>query len=131
MWIYEQDKGVLRRLGQVFTDCYSGAGDGKNDPAMQGVHNRGPIPQGIYMICPPENTETHGPYVLPLIPDPQNLMFGRAGFLIHGDSVQHPGQASEGCIIASRVARESVWASGDRTLNVIADASHEPPEQTE
>lgn len=62
----------------------------------------------------------HGPYVLPLTPDTHNLMWGRYGMMIHGDSIQNPGGASEGCIIVSRDVRERVWNSMDRTLEVIA-----------
>ena len=39
---------------------------------------------------------------------------------MHGDSIEHPGAASEGCIIVARPIREQVWESGDRKLQVIA-----------
>lgn len=87
---------------------------------MQTVHNVGPIPAGNYFIQKPEDTVTHGPYVLPLVPYSSNEMFGRSGFLIHGDSVVNPGTASEGCIILSRDVREKIWASTDHGLTVIA-----------
>ena len=64
---------------------------------------------------------THGPYVLPLTPDPENLMYGRDGFLIHGDSITNPGSASEGCIILPRSARTMIAASGDNRLEVVGD----------
>jgi len=35
-------------------------------------------------------------------------------------SIEHPGAASEGCIIVARPIREQVWESGDRKLQVIA-----------
>jgi hypothetical protein len=47
-------------------------------------------------------------------------MFGRDGFLIHGDSVEHPGTASHGCIIMSRAIREAIAQSDDHELNVVA-----------
>jgi hypothetical protein len=98
---------------------YSGKGEGKNNPDMQDVHNVGPLPKGKYTICAPVDTVTHGPYVLRLDPDADNEMFGRAGFLIHGDSVVHPGTASEGCIILGRSIREKIWTGGDHNLEVI------------
>jgi hypothetical protein len=98
---------------------YSGAGDGKNNPAKQEVQCVGPIPVGTYTIEAPIDTKTHGPYAMHLTPDPKNEMFGRSAFMIHGDSVVHPGTASEGCIILPRAVREQIWASGDRTLEVI------------
>lgn len=118
-WRYSQSSGWLSHDGENVIEGYSGAGDGKNNPAMQDVHNVGPIPVGTYVIGAPSDTKTHGPYVLHLTPDPGNEMFSRAGFLVHGDSVVNPGTASEGCIIVPRKVREQVWDSGDRTLVVV------------
>lgn len=107
-------------LAVVFHDRgYSGKGIGKNNPAMDNVANVGPIPRGRYTIAELiEHTDAHGPYVLRLEPDPANDMHGRSGFLIHGDSEAHPGEASEGCIILPRPVREKIWTSGIRTLLV-------------
>lgn len=117
-WRYSQASGWIAHDGENVAEGYSGAGDGKNNPAMQDVPNVGPLPRGSYTIGEPSDTKTHGPYVLHLTPDPANEMFGRSGFLIHGDSVVHPGTASEGCIILPRKVREQVWDSGDRDLEV-------------
>lgn len=121
MWKWVQLTGELMYDGQVEAQGYSGAGDGKNNPAMQRMANVGPIPQGLYYIGAPRDTDDHGPYVLPLIPFPENEMFGRAGFLIHGDSIKAPGTASEGCIILGRLYREAIYKSNDRVLKVIAE----------
>ena len=124
MWTYKQSTGeIAQQDGAILTPLgsgYSGAGESKNDPQSQVIHNEGPIPQGLYKINGPVNSEKHGIFALPLTPDPQNLMFGRAGFLIHGDSIEHPGQASEGCIILARPIRQQIWDSGDHQLTVIA-----------
>lgn len=117
-WAYKQATGWISRDGENVVEGYSGAGDGKNNPAMQDVPNVGPLPAGKYTIGEPSDTKTHGPYVLHLTPDAANEMFGRSGFLIHGDSVVHPGTASEGCIILPRKVREQIWASEDRALVV-------------
>jgi hypothetical protein len=119
VWQYEQITGRILQDGERIAVGYSGAGECKNVPAAQDVHNAGPIPRGTYTIGAPVNTVTHGPYVLPLTPDAANEMCGRAGFLIHGDSVVHPGTASEGCIILGRQVREAIWNSKDTTLEVI------------
>lgn len=119
MWTYEQRTGRILQDGEYVATGYAGKGDGINNPDMQDVHNVGPIPRGGYRVCAPVNTNTHGPYVLRLEPDPANEMFGRSGFLIHGDSVKHPGTASEGCIIQARATRELVWESGDHQLEVV------------
>lgn len=117
-WWYEQANGTLSQNGTIVASGYSGHGDGKNNPALQNVPDVGPIPVGSYSIGEPCDTQTHGPYVLRLTPDAKNDMCGRAGFLIHGDSKEHPGTASHGCIILPRAVREQIWASGDRILEV-------------
>jgi hypothetical protein len=44
------------------------------------------------------------------------------GFLMHDDSIEHPGAASKGCIIMSRDVRWKVWEYGDHShsLKVVA-----------
>lgn len=118
-WTYEQATGEMRQDKELVATGYSGAGICKNDPEAQDVHNMGPIPRGTYEIGEPNDTKTHGPYVLRLTPDPTNEMEGRAGFLIHGDSVVHPGTASEGCIILGKLTRQAIWESGDHQLEVV------------
>jgi Protein of unknown function (DUF2778) len=127
MWTYQQSTGeIVNPDGEVIGSGYSGADipgtgqQGKNNPAMQSVHHIGPCPQGVYNILEPRETESHGPYAMPLAPDPANQMFGRSAFLIHGDSVHAPGTASEGCIILARPIREKIWDSGDHQLTVVA-----------
>lgn len=117
-WRYSQSSGWIAHDGKNIARGYAGAGDGKNNPAMQDVPNIGPIPAGRYTIGEPSDTKTHGPYVLHLTPDESNEMFGRSAFLIHGDSVVHPGTASEGCIIMPRKIRAQIWESGDTALLV-------------
>ena len=118
-WRYEQETGQLSQNGADVAIGYSGAGNGKNNPDMQDVKSIGPIPRGNYTITAPHDTPTHGPYVLGLAPDPENDMHGRSAFLIHGDSVGHPGAASQGCVIMPRVIREQIWDSGDNRLEVV------------
>lgn len=98
---------------------YSGAGADKNVPASQGIMCRGPLPAGWYTIGEPFNSPDHGPFAMRLTPDPDNQMFGRSGFLFHGDSIEHPGCASEGCMIAGPIIRHAVWTSGVRRLQVV------------
>lgn len=117
MFTYFQESGELKLDDEHVAFGYSGSPIGKNRPDMESVHNVGPIPRGMYTIGAPYDTKTHGPFVLPLEPDLDNQMYGRSGFLIHGDSVVHPGTASEGCIILARNIREMIANSGvDRLL---------------
>jgi len=120
MWVYEQFTGALKDSeGNLVSIGYSGAGEGKNNPSLQNVKDVGPVPQGIYDIDPPRDTQQHGPYAMPLVPMTGDL-FERSGFMIHGDSVSAPGAASEGCVILLRSVREQIWSSGDHQLQVIS-----------
>jgi hypothetical protein len=123
MWTYEQASGELfDAAGELVATGYSGfPPSGRNNPALQDEPNVGPIPCGLYTIGAPIDLEggPHGPYVLPLTPDPANAMHGRAGFLIHGDGLgDHAGSASHGCVILSRAVRTAIAASGDNRLKV-------------
>jgi Protein of unknown function (DUF2778) len=129
-WTYSQKSGQLDQDGNKVAIGYSGAANGKNNPELQNVHNLGPIPQGDWTITgPPADTKTHGPYVLRLTPEPETETFGRSGFLMHGDSKEHPGTASQGCIVVPRAVREQVWKSGDRDLKVVT--GHPSGEETQ
>ena len=121
MFIYEQISGhLVSDVDAHFLAIgYSGAAEGRNSPAYQNVHNVGPIPQGFYTIQEPFDSPTHGRYAMHLEPSAENEMFGRSAFLIHGDYIENPGHASEGCIILPRTARESIWGSGDHKLQVV------------
>ena len=121
-WTYAQKTGELQQDGHHVSTGYSGAKEGKNNPAMENVPNVGPIPRGDWTISgPPVDSKDHGPYVLKLNPAPSTETHGRSGFLMHGDSKAHPGSASHGCVILPRAVREEVWQSGDRDLEVVAE----------
>src|SRR5262245_57076034 len=119
-WIWKQTAGELWHGDAFIARGYSGYESGKNNPAWQHEPNVGPIPQGTWSIGAPRQTQTHGPYVLPLTPEQETDTFGRSAFLIHGDSVAHPGTASRGCIILPRPVRETIWLSGEHVIAVIA-----------
>lgn len=120
MWTYKQKTGeLIDSTGHVVARGYAGRGEGKNNPAMQSVSNTGPLCRGKYTIGRPYDSAKVGPYALPLTPDPENKMFGRSAFRIHGDSKSDPGNASHGCMIFPRDIRERVWDSDDHRLEVI------------
>jgi hypothetical protein len=118
MWIYDQQTGILSD-GTRQMQCYSGHGPGLNNPALENVHDVGPIPAGIYTIGSFFNDDEKGPFVCNLIPVESNIMYGRAGFMIHGDNRDANQTASHGCIVAPHAVRVAVQSSGDNTLQVI------------
>ena len=119
MWQYRSASGELLHNGVHVGYGYAGHGAGKNQPAMENIHDIGPIPRGNWLILgPPSDTTGHGPYVLRLIAFPGTQTFGRGGFLIHGDSVSAPGTASLGCIVLAPDVRHAIWMSGDHGLVV-------------
>lgn len=130
-WFFDQRTGLTDENTQglvsdtvVHAYGYSGSAAGKNNPEMETVQNVGPCPRGIYTMGAPLTTVLHGPYAIPLTPDAATETYlhqlGRFGFMIHGDSIEHPGFASDGCIILDRATREKIWNSGDHTLVVWA-----------
>jgi hypothetical protein len=119
VWIYNQLLGEWRLGGILAGIGYSGFGAGKNNPLAQHLPDLGPIPCGYWTISgPPFDSPEHGPYCLRLDPRKGTETFGRSGFLIHGDSKTHPGEASNGCLIADHVTRMRIYQSGDRVLLV-------------
>lgn len=132
MFSFDIRTGRFSKNRMFIANGYAGHGEGKNNPAMQAVASVGPLPVGRYKICGhpdtglPYDSPKNGKFVLRLEPDPSNAMHDREAFRIHGDSIAHPGTASEGCIILPRPVREAIWKSGDRDLEVVA--SSEPKE---
>jgi len=121
MWPFVQQTGAILHDGQPKGTGYSGSGTGKNNPAMQADPNVGPIPSGFYTIAGLINQDpVCGEYVLTLAPDAANEMFGRVGFRRHGDSIEHPGQASHGCIVSARPLRVDAWQGTDHNLQVVS-----------
>lgn len=121
-WTFIQKTGeLIDASGEVWADGYSGAPGAVNDPEKQNIRNVGPIPCGWYSMEAPVDTPDHGPYVIWLKPDPENQMFGRENFGMHGDQLEHPGMelASHGCIVAPIIARRRAWTSSDRRLQVV------------
>jgi Protein of unknown function (DUF2778) len=127
VFAYSISSGKLFLDGQLRGQGYAGAPAGKNNPLMCPIHNVGPIPCGAWTIeGPPQDTPTHGPFVLHLEPKAGTNTFGRAGFLMHGDNMSDPGNGSEGCIVMARPVREFVWSSGCADLLVVASDDQLP-----
>lgn len=124
-WTWDQSAGTLSRDGKLVSRGYSGKGRGKNNPALQGLRGVGPIPAGRWKITGIYDSPSVGPRALVLqavdrTADDRHDATNRSAFRIHGDSIAHPGEASNGCIILPRAVRLAIWASGDRDLVVVA-----------
>jgi hypothetical protein len=116
---FHQSTGaLLDPNGLTLETGYSGRGEGRCNSAMQDCKGIGPIPQGGYRISASYSDPHKGPVVMRLTPDAANVMFGRAGFLIHGNNAAN--DASEGCIILGHATRLTVEQSADKRLLVIA-----------
>ncbi len=120
-WIYHQSTGKMYHDDKLVSSRgYAGSGAWKNNPGGESRKNMGPLPRGTYTIASHFiEHPTAGKHVLRLTPDPDNQMFGRSGFLIHGDRIGAPGTASDGCIVLPLSVRMDILRSGDRVLEVV------------
>lgn len=118
-WTFEQSTGrLLRPDGTLAGVGYAGRGPGRNNAALQAVKNTGPIPQGLYYRGEAVKHPKMGPVCIPLRPDPNNRMFKRDSFYVHGDNAV--GDASHGCPVLPRSARLEFANSPDPYLRVVS-----------
>lgn len=118
-WQYHQSNGKLYHDGKYIAKGDSGKGNDRDQPGSESHVGSGPIPRGKYSIQAPHLSPYTGPKSLRLIPHRGTRTHGRSGFLIHGDSLTHPGHASNGCIVLGPQLRERIWNSGDHELEVL------------
>jgi hypothetical protein len=124
MWTFEIITGKwFNPSGEVVSKGYAGGNCGKNPEARNNpdfikVPKVGPLPPGDYAMGTPVEHSHLGPFAIPLTPDPTNDMHGRSAFFIHGDTTP-PGNASEGCIILPRSARDEAYNSPDHQVRVV------------
>jgi hypothetical protein len=130
-WVVSQSSGQITHVPTdgvgppepIFDGAYTGHGIGVNNPALSFVPSIGPIPIGDYSMGPEQDNRTGSGHTLKssirLTPAASNWMFGRGGFLIHGDNARHNRSASEGCIIVPQNIRDKMGRSSDKTLQVV------------
>ncbi len=122
-WTWVQSRGELLRDGVMVARGYSGRGDGRNNPDMQGVRATGPIPRGRWTIGAARNHPKLGPLTIALDKvdgqpgDDIDAVTRRSAFRIHGNN--RANDASHGCIILDRWVRELIDKSDDRQLEVV------------
>lgn len=121
-YVFMSDEGRLYNADGFVCDAYSGYGAGKDNPVLQDVRDVGPIPEGLYVLGAPRLDPKLGPDAIPLTPAIGTNTFGRNGFFIHGDSIDHPGCASHGCVIVPPWVR-SAMQSGDTLMVTCSDVA--------
>lgn len=123
MFIYQQSTGRISHDGVDLGIGYAGNGEWLNEPWAQNIKKHGPLPQGYYTIGPPHVHDHLGPITMALTPDPENEMYGRRDFFMHGVHENDHQDSSDGCIAANKVIRNTVGAqvlAGNNRLQVIA-----------
>jgi len=127
MWTYKSKTGeFLYSSGASLGFGFAGQALGLNDPLYQHRKNTGPPPAGKYKLTKwIEKHPTLGRCVIVMEPFPDNEMYGRAEFRIHGATsllaygLHRYLHSSEGCIcIGDCVTRKLIWASPDHELFV-------------
>ena len=101
-------------VSELASGLWAGNGHGKNNPEACSIKCVGPLPKGVYTLKAPVKHPRLGPYAIELIPHPDNKMYGRSDFWIHGASndPKNRGQESMGCIIAPYDVRKAMWETG-------------------
>ncbi|WP_416261639.1 tlde1 domain-containing protein [Gibbsiella quercinecans] len=118
-WVYKVSSRSFYLNGTYqFSTRYSGRPGYKDNSANECVKGNGPLPRGKYTIGAPFAHPKTRAWTMRLTPNASNNMCGRDGFMIHGDSSRHPGEASDGCIIVDLSGRKAIAASGDTSLTV-------------
>jgi hypothetical protein len=119
-WRYDQSTGDIEHDGKFIGTGYSGKGrtlaEGRNNPAMEHLKAKGPIPAGKWTIGKARKSAKTGPVCMDLTPVGHKA-HGRSAFQIHGDN--KASNASTGCIILARPLREMIDKSKDRELEVV------------
>lgn len=104
--------------------AYSGYGSAANNPAWVSWSGIGPLPAGDYWIGPPYDGNLGKPQFRltpvkdPFMHIPDMSYRDPHSFLIHANSQDHPGMASEGCIVTSRALRHWLAEEGGGVTTV-------------
>ena len=119
-WTFEIPTGkYYDPQGNYISTGYAGHGVGVDNIADEDIPDEGPIPEGTYQMGPWFNDPEKGPIVCHLTPEPGVNDYGRSSFMVHGDSIKNPGQASLGCAVADHATRLAMSQSEDQILSVV------------
>ncbi len=112
-WIYRQSTEKLTLVdneGSAYVGTgYAGYGMGLNNPSMQNIPDTSPLSHGQYTIGPQHTNTTQAGVTFPgsmrLTPNPNNQMYERDGFLIHGPHANDKHNSSEGFPVFNKNVR--------------------------
>ena len=97
---------------------YAGRGECQHNPDCDHKRSQAPLPVGRYGVRLVRHVRFRDPvFRLEQLEGPT---YGRSGFLIHGDSANSPGKASQGCIVLRWSDRSAISAYDVRELEVFA-----------
>ena len=100
-------------------------GKDMNNPDSQCLHNRGPLPRGVYTIGTLAFQAAVRSQGCMLTPQPGNQMCGRSGFFLHLRNLQHlapdgTNASSDGCITFASFGELAIIGNHvDRQVQVV------------
>ncbi len=117
-WKFESGTGKIWGSTNNYLGIgYAGQGAGKCNPEMENVKGIGPLPHGLWK--PVQFFAVHptvGKDAVRVDPADQETLdrvkkYGRdpMSFFMHGDSIEHPGLASHGCMVEQHDIRIKFW----------------------
>ena|ERR1700677_5103240 len=116
----------------IVSGCESGndnMGKDMNNPLSQCIHDRGPLPRGMYSIGTLEYQNAVKSMGCVLSPEIENNMCGRSGFFLHLRNLQHKAPdgtnaSSDGCITFGSLAELEIIANRpEKQFTVISQFS--------
>jgi Tlde1 domain len=131
MWTFHIKSGKIDHNGVYFSTGWSGHNvkdgvQGRNNPDAVSVKDIGSLPPGGYTAGKSYDSPHTGPLTIPLTPKPENEMYGRSDFKIHGWQIgTDPGDpfnpSSDGCIMQARPQRTAIDSSPDKDWEVVGE----------
>lgn len=119
-WTFEIPTGrYFDPSGAYISTGYAGFGAGKDNVADESIADIGPLPENLYAFGDWYTDPEKGPLVTHLTPVGDGEMYGRSGMMVHGDSIEHPGQASLGCCVADHPTRLAMSTSPCQFIRAV------------
>ena len=121
-WTFEIPTGrYFNPSGAYVSTGYAGNGPDKDNVDSEAIVGQGPLPEATYAMGKWFDDPEKGPIVCHLTPLPGSEMYDRdaLSFMIHGDSLRHPGWASDGCCVADHPTRLAMSTSPCQFIRTV------------